>query len=312
MKMDWLTQNKGVKVVALILAIGLWYYAIGEEGIEITRTVPLEIEVKNDHISMLKVSANHVKVTLIAPRGQVANLASEGIKVVHEIGPGVGSAGDYSFRLQPGEIKLPSPYIRVLKIEPEVIQVTLDELIVKKLEVKPDFTGEPAFGYKLQEAEVQLNPNAIMIEGPKAQLEALDFVKTEPVDLVGRIRSFRRMVKAALPSNVKALSAALIDVGIPIQEEFDEKSFEGIAIKVLRDPERNTEVTLEPSVLSFVLKGASRRLEKLDPEKLIAYLDISVLGFGEHEVPADLVLPEGVNLKDETAILVKVVIKEKK
>ncbi len=309
---QWLNRDTGLKILALILAVGLWYYALGEEGIEITRTVPLQIELSNEQMSILKVSAETVQVTLNAQRGMLSKIASEEFVAVHELGTEISSSGDYSFRLEARDIKMPAPYIQVTNIDPDIIHVTLDELIIKKLEIRPDFLGEPAFGYKVREDEIQLNPNAILIEGPKAQLESLDFVRTKPVDLVGRIRSFRRTVELNLPSNVKPLSEAFIDVFIPIKEEFDEKKFEEIPVKVLKDPGENRIVELKPAVVSFVLKGSRRQLEKLKPEGILAYLDTAGLQTGVHELPVQLVLPEEVSLKENDDVKVQLTLRKPK
>lgn len=308
----WLARDTGLKVISLILAIGLWYYAVGEEGIEITRTVPLTLKVHNQQMSVLSTSAETLQVTLMAPRSMLSKIASEEITASHEIGAEVKTAGEYSFRLEPREINLPTPYIRVVKMTPEVVQVTLDELITQKLEVKPNFSGEPAFGYKIQEGELELNPNAILIQGPKAQLEKYDVIKTKPIDLVGRIRSFRRNVELELPSNVKPLSEAVIDVFVPIREEFDEKLFENIPLRVLKAPSEDRQIEILPEAVSFTLKGSTRKLEKLDPLKLMAFIDVSKLETGTHELAAELVLPEEVSLKEGADLKVKVTLTKPK
>lgn len=306
-----LSRDWGLKLISLLLAIGLWYYAVGEEGIEITRAVPLELTVENKQMSILRVSAETIQVTLKAPRGMLSKIASEEITAQHTIEADVQAAGDYSFRLEPREIKLPAPYIQVAKIEPEVIQVTLDELIIKKLEIRPSFLGEPAFGYKVREDEIQLNPNAILVEGPKAQVDGLDFVTTKPVDLVGRIRSFRRTIELNLPSTVKPLSEALIDVFIPIKEEFDEKEFKDVEVKVLKKPDEDRNIEVNPSLISFILKGSRRQLEKFGKDNILAYLDVAALPTGVHRVPVQFILPEDVALKEGTDATVEVTIKKR-
>ena len=307
---EWLTKDWGSKLIAFFLAVGLWYYAVGEEGIEVTRRVPLDIKVKNTQMSVLKTSAKSVLVTLVAPRALLSDLTSEKISAFHEIREDVKTQGDYSFRLEAREIKLPSPQIRVTRIEPEVIQVTLDELIVQKLVVKPNFVGEPAFGYKVNPEEVQLDPNAVLIEGPKVQLEKMDSIKTERIDLVGRIRSFRRTVELDLPPNVKPLSEVLIDIYVAVKEEFDEKVFENVPVKILRASESKEQIEVSPPAISFVLKGSKKQLEKLTGDKILAYADASPLGEGEHQIPVQMVLPQDVSLKDETPVTVKVAVKK--
>ena len=131
--MNWITKDWGIKLVSLVLAIGLWYYAVGEESVEIKRIVPLEITVKNPQMSILKSSVRNVWVTLSAPRHLLSEITDKELRAVHEIGADISSAGEYSFKLLGGEIKLPTPQARVVRIVPETIHVTLDELIVQKL-----------------------------------------------------------------------------------------------------------------------------------------------------------------------------------
>jgi len=306
-----LTRDWGLKLIALILAIGLWYYAVGEESIEVTRTIPLILEIKNEQMSILEMSDRTVQVTLSAPRALLSEMTSKEIQATHEIGSDIQAAGDYSFRLESREIKLPTPQVRVVKISPEIIHVTIDELIVQKTKIEPHFVGDPAIGYQVREDEIQLDPNAILIEGPKGQLEKLGSIRTERIDLVGRIRSFRRTVQLELPSNIKPLSESLVDVFVPIREEFGEKEFADISVKILNLPDQKMTAELEPKKITFVLKGSQRRLEKLASESILAYLDLSNYDTGEHDIPVEVMLPEGVRLKDDLPLTLKAILKKK-
>ncbi len=307
---QWLTHDWKMKAISLALAIGLWYYATGEESIEVTRTVPLEIKVKNERMSVLRTSVRHVQVNLAAPRALLPDLTSEDIKVVHEIGAEVKTAGDYSFRIESYEIKVPKPQIRVTGIMPETVAVTMDELMVQKLKISPNFVGEPALGYNVRQNEIQMDPNAIMVEGPKGQLEKLESIPTEPIELVGRVRAVRRTVKLNIPANLKPLSDALVDIYIPIGEEFAEKKFENVPVRILKSLEKEMKVDLEPQKVAFVLKGSRRELEKLMPEKIVAYVDLSGLGAGDHQIPVSLILPPEIVLKENTTLTLKASIKK--
>ena len=306
-----LTRDWGLKLIALLLAIGLWYYAVGEESIEVTRTIPLTLEIKNEQMSILETSAHTVQVTLSAPRALLSEMTSKEIQATHEIGSDIQAAGDYSFRLESREIKLPTPQVRVVKISPEIIHATIDELIVQKTKIEPYIVGDPAIGYKVREDEIQLDPNAILIEGPKGYLEKLGSIRTERIDLVGRIRSFRRTVQLELPSNIKPLSESLVDVFIPIREEFGEKEFTDISVKILNLPDQKMTAELEPEKITFVLKGSQRRLEKLASEPILAYLDLSNYDAGEHDIPVEVMLPEDVRLKDDLPLTIKTTLKKK-
>ncbi|MBU9888886.1 MAG: hypothetical protein KTQ49_03325 [Candidatus Omnitrophica bacterium] len=307
--MKWLGHHWGLKIISLVLAAGLWYYAVGEESIEVTRVIPLKVTVSDPKMLIAEISAQDVQATFATPRSLVVSLADRDIQAVHVIGPEIKTAGEYSFRVEPSEVRVPDFQIRVLDITPEAVTVKLDEVVAQKLEIRPDFVGEPAIGYKLLSEEVRVNPNALLAQGPKGVLESMKEVLTEPIDLVGRIRSFNRTVRVKLPPSVTPLSEALVDVLIPLREEFNDKEFRDVPVRVLNLPELNRDVELLPEKITFILKGSKRLLEKLSPEGLLAYVDLSGLKKGEYELPLQVVLPEEVSMKNEQPILVKVVIR---
>ncbi len=307
--MRWFTHNWGLKVISLVLAIGTWYYAVGEENIEVTRVIPLKIQMTSTQMTVSEISARTVQVTLLAPRALIVNLASQDIQALHKVGPEIKTAGEYSFRLEPSEIRLPSFQIRVSKILPETVTVKLDELMVQKLEIQPDFVGEPAIGYKLLKDELRMDPNAILTRGPKGVLEKMKSAKTEPVDLVGRIRSFYRTVEVKLPPGVKAMSESLVNVYVPIREEFGEKEFKDVPVRILRAPAASGVVDLNPDKVSFSLRGSKLLLDKLTVETLLVYVDLANLKKGDYDLPLQVVLPENVSLKDKEPIKIKVAIR---
>lgn len=307
--MKWLGRNWGLKIISLVLAIATWYYAVGEENIEVTRVIPLEIQMANEQMTVSEISKRSVQVVLSAPRALIVNLASQDIQAVHKIGPEIKTAGEYSFRLEPTEISLPSFQIRVIKIIPEIMTVRLDELIVQKLEIQPAFVGEPAVGYRLLTEELRMDPNAILAQGPKGVLEKMKSAQTESIDLVGRIRSFSRTVQVKLPPSVKPMSESLVNVYIPIREEFGEKEFKDVPVRILRSSAASGVVDLNPDRVSLVLKGSKLYLEKLTPETLLAYVDLADLRKGDYELPLQVVLLENVSLKEKQPIKIKVAIR---
>jgi len=305
----WLLHNWGLKVISLVLAVGTWYYAVGEENIEVLRVIPLKVQMSSKQMTVSEISAEVVQVTLSAPRALIVNLTSQDIQAVHKIGPEIKTAGEYSFRLEPTEINLPSFQIRVVKIMPEIMTVKLDELIVQKLEIQPDFVGEPAVGYKLLTDELRMDPNAVLAQGPKGVLEKMKSAKTEPIDLVGRIRSFHRTAEVKLPPGVKPMSESLVNVYIPIREEFGEKEFKDVPVRILRSPAASGVVDLSPDKVTLMLRGSKLYLEKLAPETLLAYVDLADLTKGDYDLLLQVVLPENVSLKDKGPIKIKAAIR---
>lgn len=292
------TEHWGLKLVSLLIAIGIWFYAVGEEMIEVSRSVSLRIETDRKELSIANHSGNIISVRLRAPRSLLSVLSAGDVTAYHQI-TGISQAGEYSFRMVNQDINLPSDEIQVLSIFPETITVSIDETIVKKLAVEPSLAGEPAFGYKVLKDKIEIDPNAVLVEGPKVRLSVLEAVKTEPIELVGRTRSFRKLVRIVNQPNIRPTSETIIDVFIPIREEYGDKSFANIPVKPLGLPSGDSYIQLETETVTLELKGPASELERLTKEGLFAYVEVSGLEKGFHEIPVKFILPDTVSLKEE-------------
>src|SRR3990167_413355 len=113
----WLNEHWVLKLISLILAIGFWFYAVGEESIEVTRNVPLEIQLSHEKLNIVEPVLKSLKVTFQAPRHFISNLSSENIVAVHRIN-NVQAAGDYSFTVSPGDISVSYPEVKITRIYP--------------------------------------------------------------------------------------------------------------------------------------------------------------------------------------------------
>ncbi len=297
----WLTEHWGLKLVSLLLAIGFWFYALGEEMVEVTRYIPLRIEMETGErkFSVSKRTTESLYVRLRAPRGLLSVLSTGEVSAYHKI-EGLKRTGDYSFRVTSADIKLPSSNIRVANILPEVVSVVIDETIFKKVTIEPDFVGEPAYGYKILKDKVELDPNAVLIEGPKEKLELIDVVKTEPIELVGRTRSFRMMVRLIPEVNTRLTSEGIVDIFVPVREEFSEQAFDQVPVKPLGLPGAGLYTSIDTDKISFSLKGPKSELDRLASNGILAYVDVSGLKKGDYELPATFILSDTVSLKGDT------------
>ena len=300
----WLiiSDHWGLKLVSLMIAIGIWFYAVGEEMMEVSRSIPIRVETDRKELSVANHSTNTILVRLQAPRSLLSVLSSGDVSAYHQI-TGVAQAGEYSFRIVHDDIRLPSEEIRVVGIFPETITVTVDETIVKKLAVEADLKGEPAFGYKVLKDKIELDPNAVLVEGSKARLSELEKIKTEPIELVGRTHSFRKLVRIANNPNLRVTSETVSDVFIPIREEYTDKNFNNVPVKPLGLPKGGAYIELENETIDIDLKGPASELERLSKEGLFVYVDVTELDKGSHEIAAELILPDAVSLKGEAPLV---------
>ena len=298
LRLGWLTDHWGLKLVSLLLAVGFWFYVVGEESIEMTKTVPFEILPSTDKLSVVKSSTSYLEVTFQSPRHLFSALSSSSITARHKI-EGIQNPGDYSFNVQQSDFSLPAPEIRVVKIFPSFVTVTLDEVIVKKVPIKVDLMGDPAYGYRVDQEAIELDPNAALVEGPKAILEKVESVKTEPIQLVGRVRSFRRTARIHSTSEVRVTGDGITEVQIPIKPEFSERELAGVQVRSLGRPSPEHVARINNAEMNVTLKGPRAVLDQIEPDKLLAYVEVEGLKEGIQDIPIKFILPQDVMLKED-------------
>ena len=294
----WLTEHLWLKLVSLLLAIGFWFYVVGEESIEITKMVALEVKPPTEKLRVVKSSTRLLTVTFQSPRHMVSALSSGAVSAMHQIA-GVEKPGEYSFTVSPDDILLSYPQVRIVKFFPSVVTATLDEIIVKKLAIEVDLVGEPAYGYRVDRETIELDPNAVLVEGPRAILEKMNKIETEPLQLVGRVRSFRRTVRIHQASDTSIIGDAVTDVQIPIKAEFAKKEFRDVVVKPLGSAGSDYYVFLEKKSVSLVFKGPQALLEQFSEDAILAYVDVESLKEGSHELPVKLILPPDLVLEGD-------------
>lgn len=298
----------GLLISSFVLSVFLFYYISGEESIEVDRDVVVTL-VSPSGMTILGGPQREVSVTLSASRNVLAVLSATTLTAEHII-DGVEKAGEYSFALRDRDIDLPHGNIKVANIEPKVIAVTLDKVVTKKMMVKVAVVGDPASGYVVDHDSILKDPTAALLKGPKSVLEEMQYVLTEPIDVIGRIRSFRIRVPLKNSPHYSVESKNSIDVFIPLRQEGFSKTLEHVPVNVLHSASSNFVVSIKPVMVDIPLKGTEKTIAALEKKNIRAYIDITELSRGEYQLPLMLSLPSEVALDGEVPVIT-VTIEEK-
>ncbi len=185
----WLLDNLGLKLLSIGMAVFLWAVVVGEQKVDLTMTIPLEVKDLPRDLVLMNEPADALEVRLRGPKTLVSTLAPR--EVVLEGMPRTFLEGDNVVAIRPEAIHVPRG-VEVVDVSPRRIRVVLDKLVEREVEVSPRVEGAPAKGFMLK--RVTSSPPRVRIAGPKSELRRLERVYTLPINLEGQTSSFSTRV----------------------------------------------------------------------------------------------------------------------
>ncbi|OQX53046.1 MAG: hypothetical protein B5M48_04075 [Candidatus Omnitrophica bacterium 4484_213] len=302
----FLLHNLALKLISLFLAIILWFYVAGEQNEDLEKRATLNIEPPPGMVISSR-SAGKVNVLFRGPKNRLSLISSD-IAVNYKIEE-IKKPGKYSFTVSPRGIDVPSG-VKIVSIKPSTVTVNLDRLISKWLPIKPNIKGKVGEGYRIAEDKIKLNPNISLVEGPEKLLKNLEFIYTSSIKVKGYTKSFiqrvslQPLIKGQLPS------LDIIEVTVPIEEDFVNKDFKGIPLKFLLSSAEHFSVQCSISTIDITLTGSRANLDKVTNKDILAFVDVTGLNPGRYELPVQIKLPPNVFLLSDVP-LAKVTIGEK-
>lgn len=273
---DWVTKS-----IALLITFALWYGVTGryppiterKRGVPLSFRLPSGTEISNEPIK-------DVEITVTGDRGKLARLNAQDLTVDVDLTD--YKPGELVVQLKPETVNLQLPNgIRLDAIEPNKIALRMEPQIEKAIDVKPNFSGQPADGFELYNAIVI--PARVRVRGAASQVNALNRLLTEEIKLDGRSESLtEHQVTVDLPDDSKiTVLDAVVDVNIQIGEQRIEKSFAGVQVHEISGAKPS------PETATVTLYGIRSALENLRTENLLIQLEINADGSISHR----LVLP---------------------
>jgi YbbR domain-containing protein len=161
--------------------------------------------------------------------------------------------------------------------------------------VTPTIRGAPAAGYNI--TGVTVDPNTVIVTGPKDVLQNIDAVRgisTEEISVADQRGDVVRQVDLALPDRARMQTNAKVSVHISIAPARGEFSY-GVAPQ-MRNVRAGLAATLsQPSVI-VTLSGDLPTLQALAPESIIVTVDATDLGPGLYAITPQVQTPPGTTV----------------
>jgi len=170
------SQNLGLKVVALALAVAAWWFVAGESKVLVSFTIPLEIRNVPKGLTMTNKPEREVEVRLSGASSLLSGMRPS------EISAGVdltaARAGRQNFTLDDRAVKVP-PGIKVQRIFPPSIEVILDRTERRTVPVSARIGGGGAVRRRV--AKVEIDPPSVEVEALPEEFSRMPVVYTEEV-----------------------------------------------------------------------------------------------------------------------------------
>lgn len=215
-------QVWGLRVLALAIAIALWFVLSFEQ--RETRSEKL-IEASVSYIRPEGVEildpVQRVDVMVVGTTDQVNRATSADVGVQVDLRD--AEPGPTQVNLSEENVVTLPQGLRVDRIRPTTLDLTLDRLVIRRLPVEPQIVGEPAAGALVGDVRVQ--PPEVAVTGPLSQLGSLEAVQTAPVSLDGHAITFEEVVPVVLPDilAVRDIQPPRVTVTIPLQVSAPER-----------------------------------------------------------------------------------------
>ncbi|MSP38134.1 MAG: YbbR-like domain-containing protein [Deltaproteobacteria bacterium] len=289
-------SNFGLKVLALVIALGLW--TAGHRDIE--RAIEVAVEFRNLPSDLMVVDnrVDYVVLRLNGPRTLVSTLDPDDMKLSLDLQG--AKSGPASYPLSGGLFNLPRG-ITVARITPPVVHVRFDPVLRRAVPVTIKLSGKPSSGYRIVHSVAE--PQTVSVSGPAEEVQRLASVDTLPIDVFESRGVIKRKVRLSNDGKPLTFLPDQVDVVVTIEEEEVSRDFSAVAV---RAKDFAGAYTVLPSTVSLKISGAKSLLDKLELSGNEVFLSLKGLGLGDHNLPLMTDLPAGVRVVEQKPQRVRV------
>lgn len=289
-----ITHNLGAKVLALMVALLVWFNASGQEEVISVRTASFAVNGVADTLAIASPVPASATVRIAATRRQMVALGFQRLAVEADLsgfGPGrqrlplTGNDVRGIGGIDPGRVQV---------VTPPALDVELEPVATRRLQVSLVTTGALPANLLLLEGGAFVDPAWVTVRGPASRVERVQHVSTAPVDLARVRESLTRDVD--IETGVEGLVCDPDRVVVTLRvSPRGERVLPNVPPTVLLDS-ADVEAAVDPTTVSLTLQGPMAVLDTLSSGDVSVLLTVSGRAPAVHRIAAEVILPPGVRL----------------
>lgn len=192
--MSRLTSNLGLKLLAVVIAVFLWWVAHGTSSVERGYDLPVVFRGVPEDLVITDQTGDVVNVRVLGSRAALRNLGDERLEYVVDVSGAKPGKADFEVDAAAIEMGVPRG-ARIVSRSPAQLGVTFEKKGSKSVPVRAELEGKPAEGYAV--AGVDVEPARVRVTGARKEVQRLSEVVTESIDLSGLTQTTEKEVRVS-------------------------------------------------------------------------------------------------------------------
>jgi YbbR domain-containing protein len=289
-----LTENLGVKLIAIFVALFIWFNASGHQEVVWLKMIPISLENLPDSLTVTGNVPAEVEVSIMGTKRQLMLMGFKRLNLSVDLSQSV--PGRQRVSLNPRQIQLPTgfDYRNVRVHEPMSIDLLLERLITKRVKVTLSTTGAIPEDLVLLDGSLSITPSWVTILGPSSAVQHVNSVTTEALDLSRIKESFEQNIPIVFDDERFQSDPEQVKVEVRVDERW-ERVLANVPPTVLIDSEEFV-VTIVPNTVALTVTGPRTVLDTLRSGDVSVLLNLGGLGEARYRMAPEIILPPGVEL----------------
>lgn len=300
---EFFTKNLLIKILAIIGAIFLWTYVINEGyRVDFLDTeIPIEAFNISEDLALAQ-DLSHVTLKVRVPTNTSTKSLLKDTKAFIDL-KGL-RPGSYEKEIK---VSFEDPSISLLELEPQKINITLENLESIEKEIEVEMIGEVDQNYQTDDAILSIEKSEI--KGASSSLEKIETL-IAPIGVTNEMSEIKKIVEleARDINNEKVTGITIhpksVEITIPVHTKEELKTV-GVKANISGNPATGyyiSRTSINPATIS--IKGETETVSN------VSYLNtkaIDVTGFDKNsDIDISLELPEGIELSDTQSVTVTI------
>ena len=288
-----LTENLGAKIIALVVAMFIWFNASGQKEVIWLKMVPITLENVPDSLVITGYIPQQAEISITGNKRQLMLMGFKRLALGIDLAR--LTPGRQRVSLSPRQIQLPSGIDRrnVRILEPLSVDLQLELLVTKRVPVTLSTTGTLPDNLIL-DGSFSITPSWVLVTGPASVVQHIRSMATEALDQSKIKSSFEREVPIVTGERQLECVPDRVTVSVRVSEK-GERVLSNVPPTVLVDSEDFTTVVI-PRAVTLTLTGPRSVLDTLSSGDVSVLLNLGGLAEARYRIAPEVILPPGVEL----------------